>query len=274
MGKIIVFTDLDGTLLDEKTYSADLSLPALRNLQTLAISVVFCSSKTRVEQEIIRRTLGVRDPFIVENGSAIIIPPNTVNITERCNEELDGTKILVLGVPVEELRATLKKVVFTTGITYQSFHDLSNKQIAQITELDLESAQRAKTREFSETIVSKFNTSELETFISACEFQGLRCTFGGRFLSVIGKEANKGRAVQLLTRYYRSQFGDITTIGVGDSPNDAPMLNEVDFPYLVQRPNGQWRDLDVVNLNYISAVGPVGFTEVVEDIKQRWLNQN
>ena len=95
-------------------------------------------------------------------------------------------------------------------------------------------------------------------------------------MTVTGKEADKGSAVQELVKYYMPQFDEkIITFGVGDSPNDAPMLREVDFPYLVQRPDGQWRNLvDIVNLNSISAVGPLGFTEMVNDIKRCWFNQD
>lgn len=270
MKKIILFTDLDGTLLDEQTYSADLSLPALRDLQANGVSIVFCSSKTRAEQEVIRQELGVTDPFIVENGSAVIVPPDTVKI-EGGNAASDGNKVLMLGKPLAELRTILKQVVAITGVAYQSFYDLSPEQIAQITGLDLESAQRAKVREFSETIVTKFNPSDLEIFIRECELRDLQCTFGGRFLSVTGKGADKGRAVQALAQHYRSQFGDVITIGVGDSPNDAPMLQEVDFPYLVQRPDGQWRKgADVTNLTKVPAIGPLGFAKMVKGVKQRW----
>lgn len=271
--KITVFTDLDGTLLDEQTYSADLSLPALRYLQSKKVDIVFCSSKTRKEQEVIRETLGVRAPFIVENGSAIIIPPNTVNVTEKYDEEPDGTEILLLGLPIEEIRATLQKVVAATGIAYTSFHNLSGEQIAEITGLDLESAKRAKARQFSETIVTRFDSIELETFVHECELHSVHCTFGGRFLSVMGKGADKGRAVQVLTKHYQAQFGDVITIGIGDSLNDVPMLEAVDFPYLVQRPDGQWRSLGITNLNYLPAIGPLGFSEMVKDIERRWFTK-
>lgn len=266
--KVIVFTDLDGTLLDDQTYSADSSLPALRELQARYIPIVFCSSKTRQEQEVIRTVLDVRDPFIVENGSAIIVPEHTITIAQECITERDGTKILVLGVPVEIIRNTLKQVTTITGLAYRSFQDLTAQAIAHLTGLDLESAKLAKAREYSETIVTEFSPSELSIFIEACEAHGLCGTLGGRFLSVTGRGADKGKAVKLLTKYYRLNFGDIVTLGIGDSPNDAPMLRNVDFPYLVQRPNGQWRAIAVPKLNLIPAVGPLGFVEMVNDIKR------
>jgi mannosyl-3-phosphoglycerate phosphatase len=272
MAKIVVFTDLDGTLLEEETYSARLSLPALRDLQARDVPIVFCSSKTRAEQEAIRQSLEARDPFIVENGSAIIIPPNTINFTEKCIDESDGTKVLILGKPIAELRGILEEAAYAAGIAYQSFSDLSDEQVAHITGLDLESAQRARAREFSETIVTKFGPSELEVLTRECQLRDLQCAFGGRFLGITARGANKGSAVQVLSKSYRSQFGEVITMGVGDSPNDVSMLRAVDVPYLVQRPDGKWTNLEIADLNYLPAIGPLGFAEMVRCVKQGWLN--
>jgi mannosyl-3-phosphoglycerate phosphatase len=73
--RLIVFTDLDGTLLDQVTYSYRASLPALRKLQALKMPVILCSSKTRAEIEPLWRELILEDPFIVENGGAIYFLP-------------------------------------------------------------------------------------------------------------------------------------------------------------------------------------------------------
>ena len=62
-------------------------------------------------------------------------------------------------------------------------------------------------------------------------------------------------------------------LGIGDSLNDAPMLQAVDYPYLVQRPNGEWRHFEVPNLIRIPAIGPLGFTAMVKDLETRWFEQ-
>ncbi|MFQ5696467.1 MAG: mannosyl-3-phosphoglycerate phosphatase, partial [Terriglobia bacterium] len=49
MPRLIVFTDLDATLLDHQTYSWAAAEPALRRLRLLGIPLVFCTSKTRAE---------------------------------------------------------------------------------------------------------------------------------------------------------------------------------------------------------------------------------
>ena len=155
MKKILLFTDLDGTLLDEATYSAHVSQPALKKLQEWDVSVIFCSSKTRAEQVLLQKELDIRAPFIAENGSVIVVPSVTFFPDEEEQEEAPyDSQVLVLGLKAEGIRKKLKNVKQKTGIVYQSFSDLTNEEVARITGLDLESASRAKSREYSETIIT------------------------------------------------------------------------------------------------------------------------
>jgi predicted mannosyl-3-phosphoglycerate phosphatase (HAD superfamily) len=70
----VVFTDLDGTLLDSETYSYEKSLAMINRLKESGTPLIFCSAKTIVEQEVYRNELGLFHPFIVENGSTIFTP--------------------------------------------------------------------------------------------------------------------------------------------------------------------------------------------------------
>ena len=47
--RLLVFTDLDGSLLDHHTYRWDAAADALRLLQEADIPVILASSKTRAE---------------------------------------------------------------------------------------------------------------------------------------------------------------------------------------------------------------------------------
>ncbi|MCG7852909.1 MAG: HAD hydrolase family protein, partial [Methanosarcinaceae archaeon] len=50
--KYVVFTDLDGTLIDHDTYSYKAARPALAALKKQGIPLIFCTSKTRAEIEV------------------------------------------------------------------------------------------------------------------------------------------------------------------------------------------------------------------------------
>jgi predicted mannosyl-3-phosphoglycerate phosphatase (HAD superfamily) len=49
--KKVLFTDLDGTLLDLSSYSSKVVQSAVSRLKDADISIVFCSSKTFAEQQ-------------------------------------------------------------------------------------------------------------------------------------------------------------------------------------------------------------------------------
>ena len=86
----IVFSDLDGTLLDGDDYSHDQALPALRLLRRRNIPLVLCTSKTRAEVEFHRRRLANRDPFVVENGGAVYVPEGYFPFPVDCDRESGG----------------------------------------------------------------------------------------------------------------------------------------------------------------------------------------
>jgi predicted mannosyl-3-phosphoglycerate phosphatase (HAD superfamily) len=96
--------------------------------------------------------------------------------------------------------------------------------------------------------------------------QGLRVVSGGRFQTVTGAGSNKGNAIARLVDIYRQQYGDIITIGLGNSANDQPMLEAVDQAYLVQNPGGVWQEMDMPGLRRVAAVGPRGWRQVIEEL--------
>jgi hypothetical protein len=71
---LLMFSDMDGSLLDHHSYSFAAALPMITALEQLDIPLILASSKTRAEILDLRTALGNRHPFIVENGAAIVIP--------------------------------------------------------------------------------------------------------------------------------------------------------------------------------------------------------
>ena len=71
--KLVVFTDLDATLLDPDTYQWLPAQEALLALKARYSGLVLVSSKTHAEMLPLHRELGLSDPFIVENGGGIAL---------------------------------------------------------------------------------------------------------------------------------------------------------------------------------------------------------
>ncbi len=58
---------------------------------------------------------------------------------------------------------------------------------------------------------------------------------GARFWHVLDERGGKDQAVNWLTRQYRHYTGKRAfTIGLGDGPNDAPLLDSVDHAIIVK----------------------------------------
>ena len=247
----IIFTDLDGTLLDEN-YSFEDALSVLNVLKEKRIPIIFCSGKTRVEQELFNNKMGITNPFIVEDGSAIYIPKGYFK--ERQGEAVDNYEVIVLGTGFEEIRKNI--VSLRDKHMIESYYTMSNEAVAKTTGLSLEDAKLAKNKEFSETIV-KADEKALDELR-----KNFNVVIGGRFIHVFGKGADKGRAVKLLTEIY-SKFEDVKTIGLGNSYNDEPMLRSVDVPVIVKNPDGNWADLKIEKIYKANGVGPKGWVEVV-----------
>lgn len=72
--KIIIFTDLDGSLLNHDNYSFSEAIPAINRVRESEIPLIIVTSKTRREVESIQQELRIKEPFVVENGAAIYFP--------------------------------------------------------------------------------------------------------------------------------------------------------------------------------------------------------
>lgn len=94
----VVFTDLDGTLLDHHTYSWQPAAPTVERLKRLGVPLVLASSKTRAEMVALRHELGIADPFVVENGAAIYVPGD------------EGFDVEILGRPRDEILEILHRI--------------------------------------------------------------------------------------------------------------------------------------------------------------------
>ena len=69
--KVLIFSDLDGTLLNRDTFSFDEIKNYILYLISNDISLIPNSSKTKEEINEFNKKLGEDLPYIVENGAAI-----------------------------------------------------------------------------------------------------------------------------------------------------------------------------------------------------------
>lgn len=261
MIKKVVFTDIDGTLTDIKTGKLGEVKDLIRSLKNRNIPVILCSAKTRAEQIKIRRELGLTEPFIVENGGAIVIPKDYFgSLSDMPNhKEVKEYDIIELGKPAREIRLKLLNIRNHFKFKFIGVADLSIESLCHLTDMPPASARRMAQREYGETIL-QIDRRQQRRFAKVAEQSGLKTIYGGRFFDVtIGND--KGKAVSIMMNLYKKKYykGNIKFFGVGDSQNDSTMLRLMDVSMLVQGPEGTWSDLNVKNIIKIPAIGPNGW---------------
>jgi mannosyl-3-phosphoglycerate phosphatase len=197
----VVFSDLDGCLLDRRTFSAEAARPAVDALGEAGIPLVFCTSQTRAEVEHHRRILANDDPFVVENGGAIFIPRGYFPFPHALTRTEGGYAVVELGVRYERLVRLFQDIRRTTGLDLRGFSDMTVDEIVSLTGLDQTSAARAKDRDYDEPFTAHLGPIEEGILIEEARSRGLTVSRGGRFFHLMGGHS-KGLAAELLIRLY------------------------------------------------------------------------
>ena len=263
--RILVFTDLDGTLLAHDSYSWEGARPALEELTRQGIPLVFCTSKTRAEVQSLRKATGNSDPFIVENGGIVGIPAGRSRREKLPSKKQDRT--LMLGRPYREVVAALRELAYQVGVDVRGFHQMTDQEVAQRTGLSLKEAQRARQRETGEPFLfANASPREIRVFSRMAHESGFTVQRGGRFWHISGN-CDKGLALSTVISYYRAVWrSPIRTIALGDSGNDLPMLQVVDQPILMPKPDGSFDKEITTALPRVlrsAEQGPEGWTKAV-----------
>ncbi len=257
--QIIIVTDLDGTLLDSKTYSFEEAKPALELIKRNHVPLVLCSSKTRAELGVWRDRLENHHPFIVENGGGIFIPEGYFPFPVE-GETRNGYRVISLGMPYAGIRDQFTRLRDELQIPVTGFGDMTPADVAALTGLSLDEAVLAKQREYGEPFV--FPGAADERMLQAIEASGLRWT-QGRLFHLMGNH-HKGKAVALLRSLFERAKGPVIIAGLGDSLNDLPLLLAVDHPILVRRENGSLDPrITIPGLYCTRKIGPAGWNEAV-----------
>lgn len=262
MTDYIVYSDMDGTLLDEN-YSFKQAAEALSLLNDKGVPLVLCSSKSRAEMEVYHKRIGLESPFISENGGAIFIPEGSLSFDFEYTREIGDCRVIELGKPHREIEEITRKLEKESGVETMHFSDMTAEELSKDSGLPLDEAELAKQREYSVIFKLVSGEENLDQLAGLMKENSLTYTHGSRYHHVTSEGVTKGRAVELLTDLYRKQNPGIKSIGLGDSLNDRPMLEAVDHPVLVQKRDESYEDIDLPGLKKAGGIGPVGWNKVV-----------
>ncbi len=267
---VVIFTDLDGTLLDHDTYGWEEAKPALNLCKALKVPLILVSSKTRAEMDVLRHELALTSPFISENGGGIFFPEEGSHPVPPDGVVEDGLWKWSLGLPYQSLVKALREIRDELGWKIRGFSDMSPEEISDLTGLDLESSRLASLREYDEPfILVEEGERDPDVLYDAAKQRGLNITSGGRFYHLHGKN-DKGVSVDKLVAWYGEQHSHVMTMALGDSPNDFSMLKRVTHPVLI-RSSRQFTGLQALipGLQVTKEKGPKGWNAAVLDILSR-----
>ncbi len=255
----VIFTDLDGTLLDHDTYSYAAAKDALKIVKKQKIPLVFCTSKTRAEIEHYRKKFGNKDPFIVEDGGAIFIPTGYFDFEFKNDGKVGKYYVIELGTHYDRLLRVAEAMEKKFSLI-KTFHDMTVKETAKDTGMTVAQSRRAKKREY-DVVFKILKKDEVEKeILREIKKHKLNYVIGGRYYHIVG-DNDKGKAVKILLKLFRKKFGKVKSIGLGDSQNDFSMLESVTVPYLVKKKSGRYSSK---KYNHADGIGPKGWNRAVK----------
>jgi mannosyl-3-phosphoglycerate phosphatase len=246
-----IVSDVDGTLMDH-SYDLTPAKETIKTLQKLSIPVILCTSKTASEVKVIRKELNLTDPYIVENGAAIY-----GESLEKVNGEI------ILGKKYEYLEEILNFISKEIDYKLIPLNDLTDQEATQLTGLKGNSLNLMRDRHWSMPFLNPPSLLEEKINICSKKFQ-VDIFKGNRMSHLLSKNSNKGKAINALKKY--SNIQNIQIIGLGDSPNDLPLLLNSDIRIVIPGKDGP-------NLNLLDQLKDLEFTLASEPNGYGWKNE-
>ena len=251
---ILIFTDLDGTLLNKKSFYYDEAKELIKNCIRNGVVIIPNSSKTSTELNDFCIEAEILPIYISENGSSI----HGLNIL---NSKLKK-KIVLSRTKEQILNCFLKNVEYKFQRKCRFVEDLKTSEQIQILGLPKEKLVKALKRNFSIPMIFNGNNEEKKCLKNLIKKLDMKVQDGGRVLN-LGDDVSKGKAMSFFIKNLSKITNkNYTVIGVGDNENDISMLDKSDYPCIVK--NGELNINNENNYLFSKNEAPIGWTEVVE----------
>ena len=230
----LIFTALEGALVDPRTDSFAGAEEALSELERRKIAFVLLTSRTREEIEPIRRKLGHNHPFVTENGGGIFFPDGYFSLRIPGAVRTARYLSIAQGRPYAEVCEALDEIAEQCAVGVAGFHHMSLREIADNTGLRPRSAELARAREFDEPFYFTSADDKAKVrFVKTARERGFDTRRGPAFWHLSAK-CDAARAVRTLAQLFREATHiKLRLVGIGGGPEDLPWLRAVDQAILL-----------------------------------------
>ena len=255
MQKILIFTDLDGSLLHRDTFKFDSIKDYILSLVNRGIIIIPNSSKTEKEIEKFSEELGVKLPYISENGSSIqglnLINANFPNKIVLSREKEELIKIFNDKVP-EQLKDKCIEI-----------SKINKKKQEKIFGQKDDNLKNALNRKYTLPFLFKGDKNQKNKLLKILNSNSLTLQEGGRILNLCDN-INKVKSMNRVIKILKKTEDKIRTIAVGDNYNDLDMLKSCDIPCLVFNDKFKLDHINIDNLIFSNKPSPEGWADVIK----------
>ncbi len=252
--RVAVFTAVDGTLLDARTFEPGAARATVQRLHAAGVPVIPMSVMTLEELAPIAADLGMKTAMVVEAGGAIA----------RWGDGEHGWEVEPCGPAADTLLDVVRDIENRSGANLLVYSALSPTEAARLSGRSGAMLQASTHRCFSEPFV--IESGELERVQSAAAALGFSVRRGRRFLHLC-REFDKGEAFARL----RDELQCEITVAVGGAAVDAEFLTRADIAIIVPGPNGE-PDAELLasvpNARIAPSPGPEGWAAAVDQVWQ------
>ena len=252
---LIIFTDLDGSLLHRDNFKFDEIKDYIKNLIDDGVIIIPNTSKTEKEIEEFIKELGSDLPFISENGSSIqglnLINTNFPSKIVLSRDKQELIEVFNSKVP-KELKDKCKFI-----------SNMNTKQQTNIFGLKNDNLKNALNRKYTIPFIFEGDKIKKNRLLKLLRSFSLTMQEGGRVLN-LGDNTDKVKSMNRVLKIYKKVEKKIKVIAVGDNFNDLDMLRNCDIPCLVFNDQFKQDQINIDNLIVSNKPSPEGWADVIK----------
>jgi mannosyl-3-phosphoglycerate phosphatase len=258
----LVFSDIDGTLLNRERGDFEPAREILQQLEHLDVPVILATSRTVGQTLHLRREMSNHHPFIIENGGAICVPEGY--FPEAIGTPYNGyLRTQILGLEHEEIVRRLREL--KQDFDFRNLADMDDRQITHTVNLSAKELAAARARLASEWVLWRGNDEARQRFLRRLERSGLHAIGSGDLLHITGETDKAFAMAALRAHYQRHATGQrFTVIALGDGPNDLEMLRTADIGVVLPRGDGSYiAPTTAPHIRHAAQAGPAGWRDAM-----------